>query len=175
MSSGATLQQKTSGFAVMSGSCLTIASSSHAKLILLTGKPLSSYSNTFSQTYYSLAANLYLDFFFEQTSISAKINSVCTFSISAIGSRFVTSSTCITSTSSKHLTKCTIELTDLILARNWLPRPAPYEAPLIKPAISHISIWAGTTFCGLAALVKFLMFLSFTATLATFGSIVQKG
>jgi len=65
--------------------------------------------------------------------------------------------------------------TDLILARNLLPSPAPSLAPLIRPAMSHISIYAGVTLAGLAAFFRALMFLSFTATLATFGSIVQNG
>jgi hypothetical protein len=75
-----------------------------------------------------------------------------------------------------------------MFARNLFPKPilkiliiiltispAPSLAPLISPAISQISIYAGTTFSGFEASVSFLICLSYTATLATLGSIVQNG
>jgi len=66
----------TNGFAVIRGSCLTMATSSQVKGMLLTGKPLSSYLKTFSQTCYSLLESLNLDLFREQTSISDRMSSV---------------------------------------------------------------------------------------------------
>ena len=52
------------------------------------------------------------------------------------------------SMSSKQRTKCMMALTDLMFERNLLPRPAPSLAPLIRPAMSQISLWAGVTFSG---------------------------
>src|SRR5690606_41158171 len=37
---------------------------------------------------------------------------------------------------------------DLILARNWLPSPSPFDAPATRPAISTNSTVAGTVRCG---------------------------
>ena len=160
---------------MIKGSCFTIATSSNVKGIWRTGSPLSSCLKTLSQTCASFYVIPFLFFFLLHTSISLKISSVCTFSISAIGSRFVTSSTWMTLISEKHLTRCTIAETLRMFARNLLPRPAPSLAPLMSPAMSHISIYAGTTFSGLAALAKALIWRSCTATFATFGSIVQNG
>ena len=44
----------------------------------------------------------------------------------------------------------------LILPKNWLPKPSPFEAPLTKPAISTISIVLGTTRCGFTNSAKFI-------------------
>jgi len=161
---------------VINGKVATIGISSKSNSSFLAGRPLSSYLYTLSHNLASLGVTPLFLFFLAHISKSLNINSVCTSSISAIGSRFITSpSEYTTFVSSKHLTKWMMELTLLIFYRNLLPRPAPSLAPLIRPAISQISICAGATTFGLAASTKALIHLSWTATLATLGSIVQNG
>lgn len=56
-----------------------------------------------------------------------------------------------------------------------LPNPAPVDAPFTKPAISNTPKAAGTTLLGLKKAHMSSNLLSGTATLASFGSMVQKG
>ncbi len=65
---------------------------------------------------------------------SDSINSVSTVSASDTGS--IRPSTWVMSSSSKQRRTCTMASTSRILARNWLPRPSPLEAPRTRPAIS---------------------------------------
>ena len=70
-------------------------------------------------------------------SISLSKSSVSTASISEIGSSLVTSSTWTTASSLKHRRTCSTTVTERMLLRNLFPRPAPLEAPRIRPAISQ--------------------------------------
>mmetsp|Transcript_57205 Transcript_57205/g.145286 ORF Transcript_57205/g.145286 Transcript_57205/m.145286 type:complete len:225 (-) Transcript_57205:225-899(-) len=62
-----------------------------------------------------------------------------------------------------------------MFAKNLLPRPSPFEAPLIKPAMSTYSIISGTIFSDFAIAASSSKRESGTLARATFGSIVQKG
>ncbi len=62
-----------------------------------------------------------------------------------------------------------------MFARNWLPRPSPFEAPATKPAISTNSIVVGITRCGLTIAVSLSKRGSGTGTMPVFGSMVQNG
>ena len=55
----------------------------------------------------------------------------------------------MTLSSSKQRTTWTIASVSRMLARNWLPRPSPFDAPATRPAMSTNSTIAGTIFCGL--------------------------
>ena len=46
----------------------------------------------------------------------------------------------------KQRTTCTIASTSRMLARNWFPRPSPFDAPFTSPAISTNSMAAGMIF-----------------------------
>ena len=59
--------------------------------------------------------------------------------------------------------------------KNLLPRPSPECAPLTSPAISTNSINEGIVFSGLFISDNLFNLSSGIFTLATFGSIVQKG
>ena len=63
----------------------------------------------------------------------------------------------------------------LILAKNWLPSPSPLLAPLTKPAMSTISIFAGTVCFGFTKVFSLFNLSSGTFTFPMLGSIVQKG
>src|SRR5690606_22001661 len=62
-----------------------------------------------------------------------------------------------------------------MLARNWLPKPSPLEAPATRPAMSTNSIDVGTTRCGLTTSASARNRRSGTGTTPTLGSMVQKG
>ena len=79
--------------------------------------------------------------------MSASASSVSMISMSRIGSTLP--ATCITLSSSKQRTTCTMASVSRMLARNWLPRPSPLEAPATRPAMSTNSTMAGWIFCGL--------------------------
>ena len=65
--------------------------------------------------------------------------------------------------------------TSRMLARNWLPRPSPFEAPRTRPAISTKVIRVGMI-CLLPAIAASLSRRgSGTATSPTLGSMVQNG
>ena len=55
------------------------------------------------------------------------------------------------------------------------PNPSPLLAPFTRPAISTNSITAGVVFSGLYISVNLSNLSSGTATIPTFGSIVQNG
>ena len=65
--------------------------------------------------------------------------------------------------------------TSLMLARNWLPSPSPFDAPLTNPAMSTNSITAGVVLAELYNSVSLSSLSSGTATTPTLGSIVQNG
>ena len=71
---------------------------------------------------------------FSRLSRSASISSVSMVSISASGA--ILPSTWVMSESSKQRTTCATASTSRMVARNWLPRPSPLEAPRTRPAIS---------------------------------------
>ena len=62
-----------------------------------------------------------------------------------------------------------------MLARNWLPRPSPREAPFTRPAMSTISTVAGMVRLGWQISVSTSRRLSGTEVEPTLGSIVQNG
>ena len=62
-----------------------------------------------------------------------------------------------------------------IFARNWFPRPSPFEAPFTSPAMSTNSIVAGVTFFEWYISPKVFSLSSGTGTIPTFGSIVANG
>ena len=71
---------------------------------------------------------------FSRLSRSASISSVSMVSMSASGA--ILPSTWVMSESSKQRTTCATASTSRMVARNWLPRPSPLEAPRTRPAIS---------------------------------------
>ena len=83
--------------------------------------------------------------------------------------------TCTTLSSSKQRTTCAIASVSRMLARNWLPRPSPFDAPATSPAMSTNSTTAGITFSGFAIAASAARRASGTSTMPTFGSIVQNG
>src|SRR5690554_282284 len=62
-----------------------------------------------------------------------------------------------------------------MLARNWLPRPSPLEAPATRPAISTRSRVVGRTCCGLTSSACLLRRGSGTGAAPVLGSMVQNG
>ena len=110
---------------------------------------------------------------FSRLSRSASISSVSMVSASRIGSTLP--STWVTSVSSKQRSTCTMASTSRILARNWLPRPTPLDAPRTRPAISTNSRLVGTFFCERPMVVRMSRRGSGTATRPTLGSMVQNG
>ena len=62
-----------------------------------------------------------------------------------------------------------------MLARNWLPRPSPLEAPRTRPAMSTKVIRAGMISLEPAIWASASRRASGTATSPVFGSMVQKG
>ena len=79
---------------------------------------------------------------------SASASSVLIVSMSETGSTLP--ATCTTLSSSKQRTTCAIASVSRMLARNWLPRPSPFDAPATRPAMSTNSTTAGITFSGFA-------------------------
>src|SRR5689334_18948421 len=71
---------------------------------------------------------------FSMLSRSASISSVSMVSMSASGA--ILPSTWVMSESSKQRTTWAMASTSRMLARNWLPKPSPLEAPRTRPAIS---------------------------------------
>ena len=83
--------------------------------------------------------------------------------------------TWITFPSSKQRTTLAMAWVSRMLARNWLPRPSPFDAPATSPAMSTNSTIAGMTLSGLSMAASFARRGSGTSTTPTFGSMVQKG
>ena len=109
-------------------------------------KPSSRCTFTFSSTAFCSLASLSPPFaFFElrkrafsALSISASTNSVLITSISSAGS--IVPATWMMFSSSKQRTTWPIASVSRMLAKNWLPRPSPLDAPFTKPAMSTNSI-----------------------------------
>ena len=104
---------------------------------------------------------------------SLSCNSVSIISLSLTGS--IVPSTCVMFSSSKHLSTCIMASVSLILPRNLLPSPSPFDAPLTSPAISTISHVAGTILPGCTISASFVSLSSGTVITPTLGSIVQNG
>jgi uncharacterized protein (TIGR03437 family) len=83
---------------------------------------------------------------FSSDAMSARISSELMISMSRIGS--TVPSSWMMSSFSKQRTTWTMASVSRMLARNWLPRPAPSEAPLTRPAMSTNSCAAGIAECG---------------------------
>jgi hypothetical protein len=62
-----------------------------------------------------------------------------------------------------------------MFARNWLPRPSPFEAPRTRPAMSTNSSEVGRIRSGLAMAAIFSSRSSGTGTAPIFGSMVANG
>ncbi len=84
---------------------------------------------------------------------SASISSVSTVSASATGS--MRPSTWVMSSSSKQRSTWTMASTSRMLARNWLPRPSPLEAPRTRPAMSTKEMRVGMISLDLAIAASF--------------------
>ena len=110
---------------------------------------------------------------FSRLSRSASISSVSMVSISASGA--ILPSTWVMSESSKQRTTCATASTSRMVARNWLPRPSPFEAPRTRPAISTKVSRVGMICADLAIADSLSSRGSGTATSPTFGSMVQNG
>ena len=120
-----------------------------------------------------LAVRITLVNCFSQDSKSASASSVLIVSISASGSILL--ATWITLGSSKQRTTWAIASVSRMLAKNWLPRPSPFEAPATSPAISTNSIVAGMLRSGLTKAAISPCRGSGMGTTPVLGSIVQNG
>ena len=94
-------------------------------------------------------------------------------SMSAMGSTLP--STWVMSPSSKQRTTWAMASTSRMLARNWLPRPSPFEAPRTMPAMSTKVIRVGMICAEPPIAASVSSRGSGTATSPTFGSMVQNG
>jgi len=104
---------------------------------------------------------------------SASISSVSMISRSEIGSmRF---STWVMSSSTKQRATKAMASQSRMLARNWLPRPSPLDAPRTRPATSTKVIRAGMISLDPAMPARTFRRGSGTATSPVFGSMVQNG
>ena len=110
---------------------------------------------------------------FSRDSISASISSVSIVSASETGS--TRPSTWVTSPSSKQRSTWAIASTSRMVARNWLPRPSPFDAPLTKPAMSTKVMRVGIIVLELAIAASLSRRASGTPTSPTLGSMVQNG
>ncbi len=150
-----TLQTYKTGLAVSSdrSRCTRLrASSSMSARSSRTTRPFSSCALTTVSTSSArissllpiLAARAVLSRRFSTVSRSFRHNSRSIISLSRTG--LTEPSTCTTLSSSKQRTTCTMASTSRILAKNWLPKPSPLLAPLIRPAMSTISTVVGCVF-----------------------------
>ena len=110
---------------------------------------------------------------FSTVSMSFRISSVSMIILSRTGSTLP--STCTTLSSSKQRTTWRMASVSRILPRNWLPRPSPLLAPLMRPAISTMSTVVGITFCGFTSDSSLSRRGSGTVMTPRFGSLVAKG
>ena len=110
---------------------------------------------------------------FSTVARSASASSVSIVSMSEIGSTLP--ATWTTLSSAKQRTTCAIASVSRMFARNWLPRPSPFDAPATSPAMSTNSTIAGSTFSGFAMAASRASRGSGTSTTPTLGSIVQNG
>ncbi len=83
--------------------------------------------------------------------------------------------TWVTSSSSKQRTTWAMASVSRMLARNWLPRPSPFDAPATSPAMSTNSMVVGTTRSGETMAAMRASRSSGTGTTPTLGSMVQNG
>ncbi len=98
---------------------------------------------------------------------SRRQSSVWMVATSAAGSTLF--STWITFSSSKQRTTWAMASTSRMWARNWLPRPSPFEAPRTRPAMSTKRIVVGTVRSGWTILASASMRGSGTGTMPTLG------
>ena len=110
---------------------------------------------------------------------SAMISSRSMVSMSPRGSTgtFVPASatTCMMFSSSKQRTTWMMASVRRMFSRNLFPRPAPWLAPLTRPAMSTNSMTAGVFLSGRYISASLSSRASGTATTPTLGSMVQKG
>ena len=88
---------------------------------------------------------------------------------------FPPSWTWMMSSFSKHLTTWRIASHSRMLARNLLPSPSPFDAPLTSPAMSVNSTVARITWALFAISASLSTRGSATSTTAELGSMVQNG
>ena len=110
---------------------------------------------------------------FSMVCISARISSVLIVSMSSAGS--TRPLTCTMSSSSNARTTSQIASASRMLARNWLPRPSPSDAPLTMPAMSTNVTVAGTIFSVCTSLASTGRRSSGSGTMPVFGSMVANG
>ena len=110
---------------------------------------------------------------FSTVAMSARMSSVLMVSTSESGSTLP--ATWVTSGSAKKRTTSAMASVSRMLARNWLPRPSPWEAPATSPAISTNSTVAGTILAGWSMAASASSRASGTGTMPTLGSMVAKG
>ncbi len=155
--------------------------SSSLRLAARAGSPSLSSGSSFSSTGISAWASLFwpLAAFWARCrarsteSRSASASSVLITEMSSSGDTLP--ATWITFSSSKQRTTWAMASVSRMLARNWLPRPSPLEAPATRPAISTNSMVAGITFSGLTMAASLSSRGSGTGTTPVFGSMVQNG
>mmetsp|Transcript_42390 Transcript_42390/g.90199 ORF Transcript_42390/g.90199 Transcript_42390/m.90199 type:complete len:325 (-) Transcript_42390:540-1514(-) len=164
-------------FRVSSPSPRTAASSSSSSSAFLAGRLSFSTAATFSSAVPSLESAFRsfftLSILFSTWARSASASSKLISSASLTGSTLP--STCITLSSSKHRTTCTIASHCRIVARNWFPSPSPSDAPFTSPATSTNSSVVGTTFTLSLISARAARRGSGTSTMPVLGSMVQKG
>ena len=105
--------------------------------------------------------------------MSARISSVLMVSMSEAGSTLP--STCTTSGSEKARVTWQIASASRMLARNWLPRPSPSEAPRTMPAMSTKDTVAGRMRWEPKISASLFRRGSGRGTTPTLGSMVAKG
>ena len=155
--------------------------SSSSRLAARAGLPSSSNGRIFSSTALVATASLSPPLAvlvkrvtaFDTVSKSASASSVLMVAISSSGS--ILPLTWMTFSSSKQRTTWAIASVSRMLARNWLPRPSPFEAPATRPAISTNSMVVGRTRCGFTMAASLSKRASGTGTIPVFGSMVQNG
>jgi len=91
-----------------------------------------------------------------------------------VGDGWILPSTWVMSESSKQRTTCAIASTSRMLARNWLPRPSPLDAPRTRPAMSTNVSRVGMICADFAIAESLSSRGSGTATSPTFGSMVPE-
>mmetsp|Transcript_22510 Transcript_22510/g.47371 ORF Transcript_22510/g.47371 Transcript_22510/m.47371 type:complete len:266 (-) Transcript_22510:135-932(-) len=155
----------------------TVSASSLLRSTLRAGTPLSSASESFFSALNSFGSVfLSLDAFWSRRSTCPKSASTSSSEITSMSRRGSTEpSTWMMFSSSKQRTTWTMASHSRMLAKNWLPRPSPLEAPATRPAMSTNESEVGTTFFDAEISPSFSSLSSGTATTPTFGSIVQKG
>lgn len=101
------------------------------------------------------------------------MSSVLMVSMSRLGE--TSPSTWVTSGSLKTRITWQIASVSRMLARNWLPRPCPSDAPRTRPAMSTNSTLAGRTLAEPKIFASLGSRSSGTPTMPTLGSMVANG